>query len=134
MVSSIDLLNLLILVYLSVKELSLKLHFENLIITSGGGLLSYRSTLKQKNCGNGEIILEEDECKDASEALGREYVGRSTSKKRPAGCYWVLKFLSNREYAYSYFNTIVDASSTDPINGREHGGICRTLKYKPYTG
>ena len=105
-----------------------------LIITSVGGILSYHTTSKQKNCGKGEIVLKEDECKEASKILGREYVGRTTSGERPAGCYWALISIYNKDHAYSYFNTIVDALSTDLTTGRKHGGICKTSKYKPYKG
>ena len=101
---------------------------------SAAGKLTYYTTSKEKNCEHGEIVLTEEECKVASERLGRKYVGRSRSEGRPAGCYWVFKSLSNREHACSYFNTIVDASSSEPTNGREHGGICKKSKIKQYTG
>ena len=101
---------------------------------SAEGTLTYYTTSKEKNCEHGEIVLTEEECKVASERLGRKYVGRTRSEGRPAGCYWVFKSLSNREHACSYFNTIVDASSSEPTNGREHGGICKKSKIKQYTG
>ena len=104
------------------------------MITSVKVTLPYRAILKGKNCEDDKLVLKEDECKIASETVGAEYVGRTTSRDRPAGCYWARRSLSNRDYIYSYFNTIVDASSAEPTNGREHGGICSTSNNKSYTG
>ena len=102
--------------------------------TSGEVKLPYRTALNGENCADGEIVLNEDDCKAASDKLGTEYVGRTTSRGRPAGCYWARRSISNMDYAFSYFNTIVNVSSAKPIKGRKHGGICSVSNNEPYTG
>ena len=94
----------------------------------------YFATSKGQNCLESETVSTEEECITASEKIGREYVGRTTSKKRPAGCYWVITSLSNTDYPNSYFNTILEAHSVDLMIGREHGGICQTMKTRSHTG
>ena len=97
-------------------------------------MLSYHTALKGQNCGVGEIVSKEEECKVALEKLGREYIGRTKSGERPAGCYWALTSSSREVYSHTYFNSVVDASATDPTNGREHGGICKTSQKTPSKG
>ena len=88
---------------------------------------SYVATSNGQNCQDNEIVSTEVECRTASQEIGREYVGRTTSVKRPAGCYWVITTVSMTDYRYSYFNTIVKAQFVDLTTGREHGGICLSL-------
>ena len=96
--------------------------------------MSYRTTLKGQNCEDGKIVTKEEECKVASKMLGRKYVGRTTNIHRPAGCYWVVRAISNRDHLYSYFNTLVDVSSTIPTDGRGHGGICKEFRNDSFAG
>ena len=117
-----------------IKSFCIHITIFHLTTTSVEGTLTYYTTSKGENCENDEMVSTEEECKLASERLGRKYVGRTRSRGRPAGCYWAFKSLTNREHAYSYVNTIVDASSTEPTNGRKHGGICKKSKNKQYTG
>ena len=95
---------------------------------------SYHATLKGENCLDDQIISEEKECIIASQKLGSNYVGRATSSKRPAGCYWVIKSLSGKDHSFSYLNTILDPKDVSPSNGREQGGICKTMNVMQYEG
>ena len=98
------------------------------------GTPSYFASSNGQNCLDSEIVSTEEECMKASEKIRREYIGRTKSDKRPAGCYWVITSISGKDYRYSYFNTIVKSQSVDITFGREHGGICKTLKAKSHTG
>ena len=43
---------------------------------------------KGKNCADGQIVGEEDDCKAAANELGKSFKKSVTSKTRPAGCYF----------------------------------------------
>ena len=62
------------------------------------GTPSYFATSNGQNCLDDEIVPTEVDCMTASEKIGREYVGRTTSEKRPAGCYWVITSVSEKDY------------------------------------
>ena len=76
-----------------------------------------------RNCPANQIIDTENKCKDAVkkwENLGEMfYMGPSTSKEFPAGCY--------HKGAYGHFNKITDPTKTNPYNFYGIGGLCMEI-------
>ena len=73
---------------------------------------------KNENCQTGRIISTEEECKKASKQLGFEYKNKLKKVDYPVGCY-------TKSDRYSYFNTQLHRSSSNPENFENRSGICR---------
>ena len=77
-----------------------------------------------ENCEDDEIILTENECRVAANALGLIYKGVCTEpatncNQRPAGCYTMLR-IGARD---TYHNMITNPSNLYPAQQR--AGVCR---------
>ena len=73
---------------------------------------------KNENCPAGRIVPTEEECKKASLQLGIEYKNKLEKVEYPVGCY-------TKSDRYSYFNTQLHPSSSNPETFENRLGICR---------
>jgi len=78
-------------------------------------LAAYTSAKKGKNCADGQIVGEEDDCKAAANKLGKSFKKSVTSKTRPAGCYF--------KGGKAWFNTITTAYAKGRYG--KFTGVCK---------
>ena len=79
---------------------------------------TYYKAPKGQNCPSGKVTDNESSCANAGSIMGYTFFGSISSNDRPAGCFW-------DQDKNSYFNKVVDLSSTNLRDIDSTGGICK---------